>query len=132
MQMVIAYVVAAIVFGGLDALWLGWAGPNLYRPALGDLLAPTFRLAPAGIFYLAYLGGMVWFAIRPGIASGLPAAALNGALLGALCYATYDFTNQATLAGWPGYVSAIDVCWGAFATMTAAVAATYAARAFAG
>lgn len=131
MQMVIAYVVAAIVFGGLDALWLGWAGPNLYRPALGDLLAPTFRLAPAGIFYLAYLGGMVWFAIRPGIASGLPAAALNGALLGALCYATYDFTNQATLARWPGYVTAIDVCWGAFATMTAAVAATYAARAFA-
>lgn len=131
MQMVIAYGVAAIVFGGLDALWLGWAGPNLYRPALGDLLAPTFRLAPAGIFYLAYLGGMVWFAIRPGIASGLPAAALNGALLGALCYATYDFTNQATLARWPGYVTAIDVCWGAFATMTAAVAATYAARAFA-
>lgn len=132
MQMVIAFVVAAIVFGGLDALWLGWAGPNLYRPALGDLLAPTFRLAPAGMFYFAYLGGMVWFAIRPGIASGLPAAALNGALLGALCYATYDFTNQATLARWPGYVTAIDVCWGAFATMTAAVAATYAARAFAG
>jgi uncharacterized membrane protein len=132
MQLVIAYVVAALVFGALDALWLGWAGPNLYRPALGDLLAPTFRLAPAGIFYLAYLAGMVWFAIRPGIASGLGAAALNGALLGALCYATYDFTNQATLARWPSYVTAIDVCWGAFATMTAAVAATYAARAFAG
>ena len=55
-----------------------------------------------------------------------------GALLGALCYATYDFTNQATLARWPTYVTAIDVCWGASATMTAAVAATYAARAFAG
>lgn len=132
MQLVIAYVVAAVVFGGLDALWLGWAGPNLYRPALGDLLAPSFRLAPACILYLAYLAGMVWFAIRPGIASGLGAAALNGALLGALCYATYDFTNQATLARWPGYVTAIDVCWGAFATMTAAVAATWAARAFAG
>lgn len=132
MQLVIAYIIAAVVFGALDALWLGWAGPNLYRPALGDLLAPTFRLAPAGIFYLAYLAGMVWFAIRPGIASGLGAAALNGALLGALCYATYDFTNQATLARWPTYVTVIDVCWGAFATMTAAVAATYAARAFAG
>ena len=132
MQLAIAYVVAAVVFGGLDALWLGWAGPNLYRPALGDLLAPTFRLAPAGLFYLAYLAGMVWFAIRPGIAAGLPAAALNRALLGALCYATYDFTNQATLARWPGYVTAIDVCWGAFATMTATLAATWAARAFAG
>lgn len=132
MQLVIAYLVAALVFGALDALWLGWAGPNLYRPALGDLLAPSFRLAPAGIFYLAYLAGMVWFAIRPGLASGVGAAALNGALLGALCYATYDFTNQATLARWPTYVTVIDVCWGAFATMTAAVAATMAARAYAG
>ena len=101
MQLIIAYTVAALVFGALDAMWLGWAGPNLYRPALGDLLAPSFRLAPAGIFYLAYLAGMVWFAIRPGIASGPGAAAVNGALLGALCYATYDFTNQATLARWP-------------------------------
>lgn len=132
MQLVIAYLVAALVFGALDALWLGWAGPNLYRPALGDLLAPSFRLAPAGIFYLAYLAGMVWFAIRPGLASGVGAAALNGALLGALCYATYDFTNQATLARWPTYVTVIDVCWGAFATMTAAVAATMAVRAYAG
>ncbi|MBX9885269.1 MAG: DUF2177 family protein [Novosphingobium sp.] len=136
MQLVIAYGVAALVFGALDALWLGWAGPNLYRPALGDLLAPTFRLAPTGVFYLAYLAGMVWFAIRPGIAggpqSGLGAAALNGALLGALCYATYDFTNQATLARWPVHVTVIDICWGAFATMTAAVAATWAARAHAG
>ena len=132
MHLAIAYLVAALVFGALDALWLGWAGPNLYRPALGDLLAPSFRLAPAGIFYLAYLAGMVWFAIRPGLASGVGAAALNGALLGALCYATYDFTNQATLARWPTYVTVIDVCWGAFATMTAAVAATMAARAYAG
>ena len=132
MQLVIAYLAAALVVGALDALWLGWAGPNIYRPALGDLLAPSFRLAPAGIFYLAYLAGMVWFAIRPGLASGVGAAALNGALLGALCYATYDFTNQATLARWPTYITVIDVCWGAFATMTAAVAATMAARAFAG
>ncbi len=132
MQLVIAYLAAALVFGALDALWLGWAGPNLYRPALGDLLAPSYRLAPAGIFYLAYLAGMVWFAIRPGLASGVGAAALNGALLGALCYATYDFTNQATLARWPTYITVIDVCWGAFATMTAAVAATMAARTFAG
>jgi len=132
MQLVIAYLAAALVFGALDAAWLGWAGPNLYRPALGDLLAPTFRLAPAGVFYLLYLAGMVWFAIRPGITGGLAAAALNGALLGALCYATYDFTNQATLARWPTYVTVIDVCWGAFATMTAAVVATYAARVFAG
>jgi uncharacterized membrane protein len=132
MQLVIGYFTAALVFGALDALWLGWAGPNLYRPALGNLLAPTFRLAPAGVFYLAYLGGIVWFAVRPALAQGPAAGALGGALLGAMCYMTYDLTNQATLARWPLHITLIDVTWGAFATATAAAAGVWAARAFGG
>jgi len=127
MQLIVAYVVAAAVFGGLDAMWLRWAGPNLYRPALGDLLAPAFRPAPAIVFYLIYLAGMVWFAVRPGLAGGIGAAALNGALLGVLCYATYDLTKQATMRDWPLHVSLIDIAWGAFATAVAAAAATYVA-----
>jgi uncharacterized membrane protein len=132
MQLVIAYLAAALVFGALDAAWLGWAGPNLYRPALGDLLATTFRLPPAGVFYLAYLAGLVWFAVRPGLAQGVGTGALNGALLGAMCYMTYDLTNQTTLARWPLHVTLIDVTWGAFATAMAAAAATRAARTFGG
>ena len=90
MQYVIAYVGAAVVFGALDAVWLGWAGSKLYRPALGNLLADQFRLAPALVFYVLYLAGIIWFAVRPGLAQGLGAAALNGAILGAMCYMTYD------------------------------------------
>ena len=71
MQYVIAYVAAAVVFGAMDAVWLGWAGSKLYRPALGDLLAPQFRAGPAIVFYLLYLGGMMWFAVRPGLSQGL-------------------------------------------------------------
>ncbi|WP_298283203.1 DUF2177 family protein [Novosphingobium sp.] len=132
MQYVIAYIGAAVVFGALDAVWLGWAGSKLYRPALGNLLADQFRLAPALVFYVLYLAGIIWFAVRPGLSQGLGAAALNGALLGAMCYMTYDLTSQAVLARWPVHVTIIDVCWGAFATMTATVAATWAARTFAG
>ncbi len=132
MQYVIAYVVAAVVFGALDAVWLGWAGSKLYRPALGDLLAPTFRLAPALVFYVVYLVGMMWFAVRPGLSQGLGAAALNGAILGAMCYMTYDLTSQAVLARWPVHVTIIDVIWGTFATAVAATAATWAAAKFAG
>ncbi|WP_068077646.1 DUF2177 family protein [Novosphingobium lentum] len=125
MRMVWAFISAAVVFGGLDMLWLRWAGPNLYRPALGDLLAPAFRGGPAIVFYVAYLCGMVWFAIRPGLAAGPGAAALNGAILGALCYATYDLTNQATMVRWPLQVTLIDIAWGAFATMIASTAPTW-------
>ncbi|HBM06428.1 MAG TPA: DUF2177 domain-containing protein, partial [Erythrobacter sp.] len=85
MTWIVAFIAAALVFGALDAAWLGWAGPNFYRPRLGDILADSFRMAPALVFYAAYIAAIVWFAVRPGLAQGLAAAALNGALLGAIC-----------------------------------------------
>lgn len=131
MTWIVALVVAALVFGGLDALWLGWAGPNFYRPRLGDLLAENFRLLPAALFYIAYIAAMGWFAIRPGLSGGVGTAALNGALLGAICYATYDLTNQATMRTWSTTVTVADICWGAFATAVAASVATFVAAKFA-
>ncbi|MBX7481382.1 DUF2177 family protein [Qipengyuania qiaonensis] len=130
MTWIVAAVAAALVFGALDAVWLNWAGPNFYRPQLGNLLADSFSMAPALVFYAAYVGAIVWFAVRPGLANGIEAAILNGALLGAICYATYDLTNQATMRTWPTIVTVIDICWGTFATAGAAGAATFAARKF--
>lgn len=125
MLYVIAYAAAGITFGILDALWLRWAGPNLYRPALGDLLAPSFRPVPAIVFYVLYIAAMVWFAVRPGVALGVPYAVLNGALFGAICYATYDLTNQATMRTWPTMITLIDIAWGAAATALASGVAAY-------
>jgi uncharacterized membrane protein len=121
-----AYLAAAISFGLLDFLWLRWAGPNLYRPVLGDLLAPSFRVLPAIAFYVLYIAGMVWFAVRPGLMLGVPYAVLNGALFGAICYATYDLTNQATLKTWSSAITLIDIAWGAAATALASGAAAFA------
>ena len=122
---IIAYVAAAIAFGILDAMWLGWAGNNFYRPNIGSLMADEFRITPAIVFYLLYVAGMVYFAIRPGLANGVGSAALNGALLGAMCYGTWALTNQATLKVWPTHVTMTDITWGAFATGTAAAVATW-------
>lgn len=127
MTWIVAFIAAALAFGALDAVWLGWAGDNFYRPRLGDMLADSFRMGPALVFYAAYVAAIVWFAVRPGLAGGLGAAALNGALLGAICYATYDLTNQATLKQWSTTVTIADICWGAFATAVAATIATFAA-----
>lgn len=127
MTWIVAFIAAAVAFGALDALWLGWAGPNFYRPRLGDLLADSFRMAPALVFYAAYVAAIVWFAVRPGLTAGVGAAVLNGALLGAICYATYDLTNQATLRHWSTAVTVADIAWGAFATAAAAGIATFAA-----
>ena len=127
MTWIVAFIAAAVAFGALDALWLGWAGSNFYRPRLGNMLADSFRMTPALAFYAAYIAAIVWFAVRPGLANGLGRAALNGALLGAICYATYDLTNQATLKQWSTTVTIADICWGAFATAIAASVATFAA-----
>ena len=131
MTWIVAAITAALVFGALDAVWLSWAGPNFYRPRLGDILADNFRVMPALVFYAAYIAAIVWFAVRPGLSLGIGAAALNGALLGAICYATYDLTNQATMRTWSSTVTVADIAWGAFATAVAAAAASFAAAKFA-
>ena len=71
-----------------------------------------------------YVTGLVLLAVRPAVlAGGGPkAAALRGASLGAFAYATYDLTNQATLAVWPVHVSLIDIAWGTFASAIASAA----------
>ena len=131
MKWIIAYVAAAIAFGVLDSLWLRWAGPNLYRPVIGSIMADEFRKGAAIAFYLIYLLGMMWFAVKPGLASGSVATAmLNGALLGALCYATFDLTSQSVMKVWATHISLADIAWGAFATAIACGVATWAAMKF--
>ncbi len=132
MKWIIAYIAAALAFGALDALYLRWAADNLYRPVIGSILAEEFRMGAAIAFYLIYIAGMVWFAVKPGIEAGsIVTALLNGALLGGLCYATFDLTSQAVMKVWSTHLSLIDIAWGAFATAIAASVATWAALRFA-
>lgn len=123
---VIAYISAAIAFGILDSIWLRWAGPNLYEPVIGEIMAENFRVAPAAAFYAIYLAGMCWFAIKPGLESGkVSTALLNGVILGAVCYATFDLTSQAVFKVWATNISIADIIWGAFVTGTSASIATW-------
>ncbi len=116
-----AYAIAAILFGLLDFLWLSRMAPSLYRPLIGEIMADNVRWGAAISFYFIYIAGMVWFAVRPGIDSGQWLTALvQGALLGGLCYATYDLTNQATLRVWDIRITLADIAWGTFATGLAA------------
>jgi len=113
----LCYVLVALAFGVLDFIWLSLAGPNLYRPALGPVLADKVRVAPAAAFYLIYVGGIVGLAAGPSLGTGDWGRALvRGAALGLVAYAAYDLTNQATLKVWPVRVTIADMGWGALAT----------------
>jgi uncharacterized membrane protein len=121
LKFVLVYVAALVAMLAPDAVWLTLAGPRLYRPALGDMLAETFRPAPAIVFYLVYVVGLTVLSEAPSIA----VSTARGALFGLCAYGTYDLTNQATLRQWPTYLTVADLAWGtllsAFAAFIAAV-----------
>jgi uncharacterized membrane protein len=123
------YGICVVVFFGLDFVWLSTATGRVYRPYLGDLLAPKPKLGVAAAFYLAYVVGIVLLAVLPGVREGAVLGALwRGALFGLLAYATYDLTALATLRDWPWQVSVIDMVWGTALNSAVAVAGFYAAR----
>jgi len=125
-----AYICTLVVFGAIDAAWLTFMGPIVYRPTLAEILAPSLRVSPAIVFYLSYPVGVVYFAVLPGLRAGAVASAFFPALLfGALAYATYDLTNYATLRHWTLQITVLDVVYGALASAAAAVAAYAAVRA---
>ncbi|MBS0342872.1 MAG: DUF2177 family protein [Proteobacteria bacterium] len=116
-----AWTFSALIFLGMDALWLSLMAPRLYRPEIGTLLRGSFDLVPALLFYALYVSGMAAFAVRPALVAGRPLVAGRlGALLGLVSYGTYDLTNQATLVGWTWRVTLADLAWGSLATGAAA------------
>ena len=124
MPYVVAYIAVLIVFGAIDAVWLSTMGPIVYRPALGDILLPSLRIAPAIVFYLTYPIGVVVFAVLPALrAQSLSTAFTLALLFGALAYATYDLTNYATLRNWNLLITVLDIVYGALASGVAATLA---------
>ena len=124
-----AYVASLVVFLAIDAVWLGLVARNFYADQLGGLMRDDVNFLAAGGFYLAYVAGIVFFAVAPALADGSwPRALLSGALLGLLAYGTYDMTNIATLKGWPVAMSLVDMAWGTALTGSAALAGYWVAR----
>jgi uncharacterized membrane protein len=123
-----AYVGTAVAFAAIDFVWLTNMTDRLYRPVIGPIMAAKPDMVAAVAFYAIYIFGIVFLAIAPALKDGgWTRAALNGAVLGFVAYATYDLTNQATLANWSVRLTAIDIAWGTTLTLLAATAGYFAA-----
>ncbi|MEP2830221.1 DUF2177 family protein [Parvibaculum sp.] len=127
MTYLFAYVASAVVFLGLDYIWLTRVARDFYANSLGSMMRDTPDFVAAGAFYLFYIGGIVFFAVMP--AESWKGAVFRGALLGLLAYGTYDMTNLATLKGWPWRMAAVDMAWGAALTALAALGGYLASKA---
>ena len=113
----------------LDALWIGLYMAPAYKAALGDLMLPQPRFGSAAAFYLLYGAGVAFLAVAPGLrAVSWQTAAVQGAVLGLIAYATYDLTNYSILKVWPLGLTLIDIAWGVVLTGAAAAGGWYAAQ----
>ena len=121
-MVILQFLVVAAAFAVIDAIWLKTMNP-FYRGQIGELLADRPNLGYAVVFYVIYIAGIVFFALRPALDGGSWLSALGyGAALGAFAYATYDLTNAATLKTWPLQLIIVDILWGAALTALATLA----------
>jgi uncharacterized membrane protein len=117
MSTLITYAIATVTFFAIDMVWLGLVAKNFYRTKLSHVLSPDVVWPAAIVFYLIYIAGIVYFAINPALKdASWQDALIKGALLGGLCYATYDLTNMATIAKWPIEIVIVDIIWGVVLT----------------
>jgi uncharacterized membrane protein len=129
LKYVFAYLGAGLTFAAIDAVWLTTMTDRLYKPVLGPILADKPDMKAAVAFYLISIAATVYFAVAPALKEGnWTRALINGALLGFVCYATYDLTNQATLATWSVKLTLIDLAWGTTLTGVCATAGYFVAR----
>ena len=126
---VAAYLGAGLTFAAIDFVWLTTMTNRLYKPVIGPIMADKPDMKAAVAFYLISIAGTVFLAIAPALKEGnWTRAAINGAALGFVAYATYDLTNQATLAVWQNKLTIIDLIWGTTLTMLSATGGYFAAR----
>jgi uncharacterized membrane protein len=129
-HIIILYVSTALVFLVLDAIMLTRVIKPAFETHIGPLLAEPIRIGPAAVFYLFYVGGLLYFVSLPALREdNAVQALLGGALLGAMAYGTYEFTNYATLKDWHWQMVALDLTWGTVLTGVSAWAGVMITRA---
>jgi uncharacterized membrane protein len=116
----VLYFATLIILLPLDFLFLGVLAKDLFVSEVGDMLGEV-RAAPAVLFYLIYVAGIVVF-VNGSVTATVQSAALYGALFGLFCYATFELTSLAMLKHWSWAVAAVDMAWGTMVTAASATA----------
>ena len=124
-----AFAATLVSFLAIDLVWITYVVRPLYEREVPGMLRDTPRMGGAVLFYIAYIAGIVLFAVRPGLAQQSVGVTLGyGAAFGALAYATFSVTNYAVLNQWTLTLVWTDIAWGAVLTAVAGACGFYAAR----
>ncbi|MBU0758166.1 MAG: DUF2177 family protein [Nanoarchaeota archaeon] len=105
------FIVAFFILLGFDMFWLGFLMKNFYDTQF-SVFERTMIVWSAAIAWFLIPLGIVLFVLP--LSKKISDAAKNGAFYGMILYGVYDFTNYATLAGWPLSLVFVDLLWGSF------------------
>jgi uncharacterized membrane protein len=111
---IILYLATLIVLIPIDFLFLGTVAKSFFSSQVGDMLG-EIRLAPAILFYLLYVAGILIF-VSGSASATWQSTLVYGALFGFFCYATFELTSLSLLKHWTWPVVMVDVSWGTFVT----------------
>ena len=127
--MLVATLIASVIFLIVDVIWLSFATKSFYRPLIGNLLTDTPVMWAAALFSALYVFGMALVVIQPCVeSSSLFKTIYTGFIFGLVAYGTYNLTNMAVLKGWSPTVTFVDMFWGGSLTALSASTGLYIAK----
>jgi uncharacterized membrane protein len=115
MQIATLYFTTATVFLILDGIMLSLIMKPLFTRHIAPLMIEPIRYVPAGLFYAAYVAGLIYLVSLPALKTGAPVL-VPAAIIGAMAYGTYEFTSYAIMKDWHPSMVATDFLWGTFLT----------------
>lgn len=131
MYLLKSYLSSFAIFLVIDLIWLGFIAKNLYAKHLGFIMAKNINWTAAIIFYMIFVGGILFFVVNPALEKdSMSYAIIVGALFGFITYATYDLTNLATLEDWPLFITIVDLIWGSFLSASTSLGSFYIIKTF--
>lgn len=113
MKSIYLFLATLLLYIGLDLLFLGVLAKDFVRRQAGSLMADKPDWIAAGLFYLIFTAGLLYFCVYPAASAGR--ALFNGAFFGLVAYSTYELVNKTLLARWPLPLVIVDIVWGAVA-----------------
>lgn len=98
----------------LDGIMITYVVLPLFRRHIGDIIATTPNMLAAWVFYLLYIGFILFLLVLPAMRWEIQIDILmrNAFLIGIMCYMTYELTNMTMIRGWSWGMVATDVLWG--------------------
>ena len=117
--MIKTFFIALLFFFIIDVFWIYFVATPMYKKEVGSLM--ELKVAPALIFYVVFMLGLIFFVINPNLSNTLLNVFLIGTFFGLVTYGTYDLTVYASMNIFSLKLVIADILWGMF--LSGAVAA---------